>query len=87
LERGNQSTRRLAAGYRGKHEVDQSNFECFVDSDHDLLLRHHRALTYKRKDLAVLTNEQGAGEHCQVGAHTLLHQTICDWLDDMLAER
>lgn len=28
--------------------------------------------------------EEGAGEHCHVGAHTLFHQRAFDWLDDVL---
>jgi pimeloyl-ACP methyl ester carboxylesterase len=43
------------------------------------------ALTCPRKDLVSLTTDQGAGEHCHVGAHTLLHQTVFDWLDDVFA--
>jgi alpha-beta hydrolase superfamily lysophospholipase len=35
--------------------------------------------------VARLTRDQGAGEHCHVGALSLLHQVIFDWLDDALA--
>lgn len=31
------------------------------------------------------TSDEGAGEHCHVGAHTLFHQRAFDWLDDVFA--
>jgi len=34
--------------------------------------------------LITLTESEGAGEHCHVGAMSLLHQTMFDWLDDQL---
>ncbi len=37
------------------------------------------------KTLVRFTAEEGAGEHCHVGAHTLFHQRAFDWLDDVLA--
>ncbi len=36
------------------------------------------------KTLIRFTAEEGAGEHCHVGAHTLFHQRAFDWLDDVL---
>jgi alpha-beta hydrolase superfamily lysophospholipase len=36
--------------------------------------------------LVRLTRDQGAGEHCHVGALSLLHQVIFDWLDDTLTD-
>jgi dienelactone hydrolase len=43
----------------------------------------HDALTCPKTFLR-FTAEEGAGEHCYVGAHTLFHQRAFDWLDDVL---
>jgi len=37
------------------------------------------------KELVTFTVEEGAGEHCQMGALLLSHQRIFDWLDQVLA--
>jgi dienelactone hydrolase len=37
------------------------------------------------KTLLTFTAAEGAGEHCHVGALTLFHQRMFDWLDDTLA--
>jgi dienelactone hydrolase len=37
-----------------------------------------------RKTLLTFTAAEGAGEHCHVGALTLFHQRMFDWLDDTL---
>ena len=42
------------------------------------------ALTCEKRYL-LFTTEEGAGEHCHAGAHTLFHQRMFDWLDDVLA--
>ncbi|GAA3732780.1 alpha/beta hydrolase family protein [Streptomyces tremellae] len=43
------------------------------------------ALANAPVELALLTDELGAGEHCHMGALTLAHQTMFDWLDTALA--
>ena len=37
------------------------------------------------KTLLAFTAAEGAEEHCHVGALTLFHQRMFDWLDDTLA--
>jgi hypothetical protein len=37
------------------------------------------------KTFVSFTADEGAGEHCHVGAHTLFHQRAFDWLDDVFA--
>jgi pimeloyl-ACP methyl ester carboxylesterase len=37
------------------------------------------------KSFVSFTADEGAGEHCHVGAHTLFHQRAFDWLDDLFA--
>jgi pimeloyl-ACP methyl ester carboxylesterase len=37
--------------------------------------------------MARLTRDQGAGEHCHVGALALAHQVMFDWLDETIAAR
>ena len=34
---------------------------------------------------SLLTDAEGAGEHCHMGALTRAHQRMFDWLDDTLA--
>jgi len=36
------------------------------------------------KDFMLFTKEEGAGEHCQVGAVLLSNARILDWLDDIM---
>jgi len=36
------------------------------------------------KTLLRFSSEEGAGEHCHVGAHVLFHQRMFDWLDEVL---
>ena len=43
----------------------------------------YEALTCPKPFLR-FTAEEGAGEHCHVGAHTLFHERAFDWLDDVL---
>ncbi|WP_213990048.1 alpha/beta fold hydrolase [Sodalis sp. dw_96] len=45
------------------------------------------ALLNAPKKLVTLTEAEGAGEHCHMGAMSLAHQTIFDWLDDTLSDR
>lgn len=35
------------------------------------------------KEFVLFTDEEGAGEHCQMGAQLLSHQRIFDWLDQV----
>jgi hypothetical protein len=36
------------------------------------------------KTFITITADEGAGEHCHVGARTLFYQQAFDWLDDVL---
>jgi hypothetical protein len=36
------------------------------------------------KTMIVFTESEGAGSHCQVGAHRLAFARIYDWLDEIL---
>ena len=58
------------------------------DAEHDHFFHDARrvydALTCP-KEYALFTVEEGAEEHCQVGAMSLFHQRIFDWLDDTIA--
>jgi hypothetical protein len=38
------------------------------------------------KEYILFTAEEGAGEHCQMGALLLSHQRIFDWLDQVFAQ-
>ncbi|KIF75704.1 hypothetical protein QR77_21035 [Streptomyces sp. 150FB] len=44
-----------------------------------------KALVNAPTTLVTLTDAEGAGEHCHMGAMLLAHQTMFDWLDDTLA--
>lgn len=46
----------------------------------------YEALTAPKKYVLFTVNE-GAGEHCQVGAMSLTHQRVFDWLDETLVRR
>jgi hypothetical protein len=37
------------------------------------------------KDYARFSVEEGAEEHCQVGAMSRFHQRVFDWLDEAIA--
>jgi pimeloyl-ACP methyl ester carboxylesterase len=59
-----------------------------LDAENDQFLKGqpklvHDALTCPRK-LVTLYSSEGAGEHCHMGAMSRLHQTIFDWLDEIL---
>jgi dienelactone hydrolase len=43
-----------------------------------------KALVNAPTTLVTLTDAEGAGEHCHMGAMLLAHQTMFDWLDDTL---
>lgn len=57
------------------------------DAEHDHFFHDARtvydALTCP-KEYVLYTAEEGAEEHCQVGAMSLFHQRIFDWLDDAI---
>ncbi len=62
-----------------------------LDAENDQFLKGqpeklHSALKSK-SDLVTLTDAEGAGEHCHMGAMSRLHQVIFDWLDDTLGGR
>jgi pimeloyl-ACP methyl ester carboxylesterase len=62
-----------------------------LDAENDQFLKGqpeklHSALKSK-SHLVTLTDAEGAGEHCHMGAMSRLHQVIFDWLDDTLAAR
>ena len=38
------------------------------------------------KDFMLFTNEEGAGEHCQMGAILLSNARILDWLDRIMGK-
>jgi hypothetical protein len=40
----------------------------------------YEALTCQ-KTLLRFTNDEGAGDHCEMNARTLFHQRTFDWLD------
>lgn len=45
-----------------------------------------KALVNAPATLVTLTEAEGAGEHCHVGALGRMHQTMFDWLDTVLAQ-
>jgi hypothetical protein len=60
-----------------------------LDAENDQFLKGqpqaiHAALN-SAKQLVTLTEAEGAGEHCHMGAMFRAHQTIFDWLDETLA--
>ncbi|OMI05838.1 dipeptidyl aminopeptidase [Bradyrhizobium brasilense] len=62
-----------------------------LDAENDQFLKGqpeklHAALKSNSR-LVTLTDAEGAGEHCHMGAMSRLHQVIFDWLDDTLAAR
>jgi pimeloyl-ACP methyl ester carboxylesterase len=62
-----------------------------LDAENDQFLKGqpeklHSSLKSK-SHLVTLTDAEGAGEHCHMGAMSRLHQVIFDWLDDTLAAR
>jgi pimeloyl-ACP methyl ester carboxylesterase len=60
-----------------------------LDADNDQFLkgepqRAAEALTNADTTLVTLTDAEGAGEHCHMGAMSRLHQVIFDWLDPIV---
>jgi pimeloyl-ACP methyl ester carboxylesterase len=61
-----------------------------LDADNDQFLkgepqRVEEALANADTTLVTLTDAEGAGEHCHMGAMSRLHQVIFDWLDPIVA--
>jgi pimeloyl-ACP methyl ester carboxylesterase len=60
------------------------------DAEHDHFFHDARtvygALTCPGKEYLLFTSEEGADEHCQVGAMSLFHQRIFDWLDGVMGD-
>jgi pimeloyl-ACP methyl ester carboxylesterase len=61
-----------------------------LDADNDQFLkgepqRVEEALANADTTLVTLTDADGAGEHCHMGAMSRLHQVIFDWLDPIMA--
>lgn len=42
------------------------------------------SLPPEAKKYILFTEEEGAEEHCQVGAYSITHQRVFDWLDETL---
>jgi esterase/lipase len=60
-----------------------------VDSEGDKFmpgqaLKLYNALVSHRKDYMLFTKEEGAEEHCQMGALLISNARILDWLDDIM---
>jgi pimeloyl-ACP methyl ester carboxylesterase len=61
-----------------------------LDAEHDQFFkgeaaRAAEAMVNSKTTLVTLRESEGAGEHCHVGAMGRAHQTIFDWLDDVMA--
>jgi pimeloyl-ACP methyl ester carboxylesterase len=59
-----------------------------VNSENDISMKGQAKRLYDalhtQKDLMIFTTEEGAGEHCQVGAYSLSNEQIFNWLDNNL---
>jgi alpha-beta hydrolase superfamily lysophospholipase len=60
-----------------------------VDSEEDKDMQGqarmlYNAITSPRKDFLLFTKEEGAEEHCQMGAILISNARILDWLDDIM---
>jgi hypothetical protein len=60
-----------------------------LDAENDQFLKGQPAILHAAlkctKRLVTLTNAEGAGEHCHMGAMWRLHQVMFDWLDEVLS--
>ena len=60
-----------------------------LDAENDQFLKGQPQALYAAlnapKHLVTLTEAEGAGEHCHMGAMYRAHQTIFDWLGETLA--
>lgn len=61
-----------------------------VDSENDWMMKGRARQLYDAlespKEYMLFTTEEGAGEHCQMGAALLSNQRVFDWLDGILEE-
>lgn len=59
-----------------------------VDSENDWMMKGRALQLYDAlespKEYMLFTTEEGAGEHCQMGATRLSNQRVFDWLDETL---
>jgi pimeloyl-ACP methyl ester carboxylesterase len=60
-----------------------------LDAEHDQFFkgeaaRAAEAMVNSKTTLVTLREDEGAGEHCHVGAMGRAHQTMFDWLDDVM---
>jgi pimeloyl-ACP methyl ester carboxylesterase len=60
-----------------------------LDAEHDQFFkgeaaRAAEAMVNSKTTLVTLREAEGAGEHCHVGAMGRAHQTMFDWLDDVM---
>ncbi len=62
-----------------------------LNAENDQFLKGQPQAIYAQlqapKKLVTFTEAEGAGEHCHMGAMSLAHQTIFDWLGDTLSNR
>jgi hypothetical protein len=62
----------------------------FLDAEEDMFFKGQAEELYDHlncpKTLMRFTTAEGAGAHCQVGAHRLAFGRIYDWLDETFAE-
>jgi hypothetical protein len=70
-----------------EHEIRCPTFVCNTDADNLGVNAPtlFRALTCPGKKYVQFRAAEGAGEHCESGARTALHQQAFDWLDEILA--
>lgn len=61
-----------------------------IDSDQDFQMKGQAKKLYDAlkspKEFMLFTAEEGAGEHCQVGAYCISNERIFDWLDKNISE-
>jgi hypothetical protein len=59
-----------------------------LDAEGDMFFKGQPEALYDHltcpKTMIVFTENEGAGSHCQVGAHRLAFARIYDWLDEIL---
>ncbi|WP_433662094.1 alpha/beta hydrolase family protein [Nocardia sp. CA-128927] len=65
------------------HQIDCATL--VLDAENDMFFRGQPQRVYDAltcpKELIVGTNDEGAGEHCHMGAMLLTNQRVFDWLD------
>jgi pimeloyl-ACP methyl ester carboxylesterase len=69
------------------NQISCPTLVCDAEQDHffDDARSVFRALSCP-KEYVLFTSEEGAEEHCQVGAMSLFHQHIFDWLDEVIED-